>query len=197
MLKQLLVCSTDSHWQPRGSDVVPNLMHKMLKMDDLSIYWNPYVPEQHLLKTRLNTDGWRNLLRISIDSHTIFEEDLDFIMEPVAAQARLIINTENNFTLPKLFMDFTVEEVEILISRQQLIANTDPNISLKVSPRSWWVYAYSAILEEVIRSIFLGQDQKEHRTKFNKYKNLYKNHLEKPEDKQIKKIFIDLKMNWM
>ncbi|KAH9508957.1 hypothetical protein Btru_048396 [Bulinus truncatus] len=204
MLKQLLVCSTDSHWQPRGSDVVPNLMHKMLKMDDLSIYWNPYVPEQHLLKTRLNTDGWRNLLRISIDSHTIFEEDLDFIMEPVAAQARLIINTENNFTLPKLFMDFTVEEVEILISRQQflnLINLSDsfqlmrvnqryrkyhPNISLKVSPRSWWVYAYSAILEEVIRP-FSWVRIKEHRTKFNKYKNLYKNHLEKPEDKQIKK----------
>ncbi|XP_055887721.1 intermembrane lipid transfer protein VPS13A-like isoform X3 [Biomphalaria glabrata] len=194
MLKQLLVCSTDSHWQPKGSDAVPNLIHKMLKMDDLSLYWNPYVPEQHLLKTRLNTDGWRNLLRMSIDSHTIFEEELDFIMEPVAAQARLIVNTDNNFTLPKLFMDFTIEEVEILLSRQQflnLINLSDsfklmrvnqryrkyhPNISLKVSPRSWWIYAYSAVLEEVIRP-YSWVRIRAHRNRFNQYKNLYKLYL--------------------
>ncbi|CAL1544725.1 unnamed protein product, partial [Lymnaea stagnalis] len=203
MLKQLLICSTDAHWQPRGADVIPNMMHKMLKMDELSLYWNPYVPEQHLLKSRLNTDGWRNVLRISIDSHTIFEEELDFIMEPVAAQARLIINTDTNFTLPKLFMDFTVEEVEVLLSRQQFLnlinlkdsfqlmrinqryRRYHPNISLKVSPRSWWVYAYTAILEEVIRP-FSWSRIKEHRSKFKKYKNLYKKYLEEPENKSTK-----------
>ena len=41
-------------------------------------------------------------------------------MEPAAAQARLILNSDNSLTLPKLFMDFTIEEVEILLSRQQV-----------------------------------------------------------------------------
>ncbi|XP_012945076.2 vacuolar protein sorting-associated protein 13A, partial [Aplysia californica] len=202
MLKQLLVCTTDSHWEPRGSEAMPNMMHKMLKMDELSLYWTPYVPEQHLLKSRLNTDGWRNLLRISIDSHSIFEEELDFIMEPVAAQARLILNTDNSFTLPKLFMDFTVEEVEILLSRQQFLnlinlkdsfqlmrinqryRKYHPNVSLKVSPKAWWKYAYTAIVEEIIRP-YSWSKIKEHRALYKNYKNLYKKKLADPENKSV------------
>ncbi|BFZ09736.1 hypothetical protein BsWGS_12775 [Bradybaena similaris] len=202
MLKQLLICSTDARWQPRGTDVNPNMMHKLMKLDDLSAYWNPYVPEQHLLKSRLNTDGWKNVLRISIDSHTIFEEELDFIMQPAAAQARLIINSDSGFTLPKFFMDFTIEEVEVMLSRQQflnLITLSDsfqlmrinqryrkyhPNISLRVSPRSWWIYAYDAVLEEIIRP-FSWARIKEHRIRFRKYRNLYKNYLDDPENKSV------------
>ena len=37
-----------------------------------------------------------------------------------------------------------------------------PNVSLKVSPRSWWLYAYSAVLEEVIRP-YSWERIKEHR----------------------------------
>ena len=42
------------------------------------------------------------------------------VIEPVAAQARLIVCTENGFTLPKVFADFTIEEIEVLLSRQQV-----------------------------------------------------------------------------
>ncbi|GFO42654.1 vacuolar protein sorting-associated protein 13a-like [Plakobranchus ocellatus] len=200
MLKQLVVCTTDAHWKPRGSaEISGSMMHKIIKMDELSLYWNPYVPEQHLLKTRLNTDGWKNILRISIDSHTIFEEELDFIMEPAAAQARLILNSDNSMTLPKLFMDFTVEEVEVLISRQQFLNLINlgesfkmmriqqryrkyrPDVSLKVNPNAWWHYAYTSIVEEQIRP-YSWSRIKAHRAKYKQYVHVYKQYLENPDN---------------
>ncbi|XP_025099873.1 vacuolar protein sorting-associated protein 13A-like isoform X2 [Pomacea canaliculata] len=203
MLKQVLLCSTDSRWEPRGRGTTPNMLHKLLKLDDLSVYWNPYIPEQHLLRSRLNTDGWRNLLRMSIDSHSIFEEEFDFIVEPVAAQARLIVCTENGFTLPRVFADFTIEEIEVLLSRQQFLnlltlqesfqmmrinqryRKYHPAVPLKVSPRSWWLYAYTAVLEEIIRP-FSWERIKEHRTLYKKYKTLFKKSLESGESESTR-----------
>nr|KAG5703288.1 hypothetical protein BaRGS_025530 [Batillaria attramentaria] len=203
MLKQILLCSTDAKWEPKGSCTSPNMLHKLLKLDDLSVYWNPYIPEQHLLRSRLNTDGWRNLLRMSIDSHNIFEEEFDFIIEPVAAQARLIVCTENGFTLPRVFADFTIEEIEVLLSRQQFLnlltlhdsfqmmrinqryRKYHPNVPLKVSPRSWWIYAYTAVLEEVIRP-FSWERIKEHRARYKKYKSLYKKSLEQGDQESLR-----------
>jgi hypothetical protein len=37
-----------------------------------------------------------------------------------------------------------------------------PIVALKVSPRSWWIYAYTAVVEEVIRP-FSWERIKEHR----------------------------------
>ncbi|GFR60476.1 vacuolar protein sorting-associated protein 13A-like, partial [Elysia marginata] len=196
MLKQLVVCTTDAHWKPQGSeDISGTMMHKIVKMDELSVYWNPYVPEQHLLKTRLNTDAWKNLLRVSIDSHTIFEEELDFIVEPAAAQARLILNSDNSLTLPKLFMDFTVEDVELLLSRQQFLNLINlsesfkrmriqqryrkfrPEASLKMNPQAWWHFAYKSVTEELIRP-YSWSRIKAHRAKYKQYVHVYKQYLE-------------------
>jgi len=35
------------------------LPSQLLEMRELSVYWNPYIPEQHLIRSRTNTDGWR------------------------------------------------------------------------------------------------------------------------------------------
>ncbi|KAL3882618.1 hypothetical protein ACJMK2_028943 [Sinanodonta woodiana] len=203
MLKHLKAHTTDSRWQRAQVDSSSTLIHKLLSLEELSVYWNPYVPEQHLLKSRLNTDGWRNLLKTAIDSHQIFEEDFDFIVEPVSAQTRVIISKDNNLTMPKFFSDITLQEIEILLSRQQflnLLSLNDsfklmrinqryrkyhPNVLLKISPRSWWQYAYNAIVEEFIRQ-YSWERIKEHRIKYRKYKELYKKSLEHPDHESIK-----------
>ncbi|KAK3591108.1 hypothetical protein CHS0354_035920 [Potamilus streckersoni] len=203
MLKHLRAQTTDSRWQQAQVDSSSTLIHKLLSLEELSVYWNPYVPEQHLLKSRLNTDGWRNLLKTAIDSHQIFEEDFDFIVEPISAQTRVIISKDNNLTMPKIFSDITLQEIEILLSRQQflnLLSLNDsfklmrinqryrkyhPNVPLKISPRSWWQYAYNAIVEEFIRQ-YSWERIKEHRIKYRKYKELYKKSLEHPDHESIK-----------
>jgi vacuolar protein sorting-associated protein 13A/C len=37
-----------------------------------------------------------------------------------------------------------------------------PNVPLKISPRSWWIYAYTAVVEERIRP-YSWERIKEHR----------------------------------
>jgi len=32
---------------------------QLLEMRELSAYWNPYIPEHHLVRGRMSTDGWR------------------------------------------------------------------------------------------------------------------------------------------
>ena len=70
----------------------------------------------------------RNLPRL-YKTHVIFDMT---VIEPVAAQARLIICTENGFSLPKVFADFTLEEIEILLSRQQVCFLCSISISQKM-----------------------------------------------------------------
>ena len=42
------------------------------------------------------------------------------VIEPVSAETRLIISKDNNTTMPKLFADVTLQEIEVLLSRQQV-----------------------------------------------------------------------------
>ncbi|XP_053396044.1 intermembrane lipid transfer protein VPS13A-like isoform X3 [Mercenaria mercenaria] len=203
MLKHISAYTTDAKWQPAQMDNAATVIHKLLEMRELSVYWNPYIPEQHLIRSRINTDGWRNLLKQSILKHSIFEEDFDFIIEPVSAETRLIISKDNNSSMPKVFADVSLAEIDVLLSRQQFLnilnlkdsfqlmsvnqkyRKYHPNVPLKISPRSWWMYAYTAVVEERIRP-YSWERIKEHRTKYRKYKELYKKSLESPNHESTK-----------
>eukprot|EP00106_Octopus_bimaculoides_P016057 XP_014783499.1 PREDICTED: vacuolar protein sorting-associated protein 13A-like isoform X4 [Octopus bimaculoides] len=203
MLKNLSAQSTDSRWHPTILDSSDTLLHKLAQLQDLSVYWNPYLPENHLVRSRLNTDEWRNLLKSSIDTHKIFEEDAEFIMKPISAHAKVILNKNGGFKIPKIFSDLSLEDIEVRFSRQQLLNMINlvdsfqmmtvnrkyrkyhPNVPLKVSPQAWWIYAYNAILEERIRP-FSWERILKHRTNYKKYKDLYKKHIEFPIDESFK-----------
>ena len=47
------------------------------------------------------------------------------VIEPVSADTRLIISKDNNTTMPKFFADVTLQEIEILLSRQQVMLTYD------------------------------------------------------------------------
>ncbi|KAL4233207.1 hypothetical protein ACF0H5_007891 [Mactra antiquata] len=203
MLKHISAYTTDGKWQPAQMDNAATVIHKLLEMRELSVYWNPYIPEQHLIRSRINTDGWRNLLKQSILKHSIFEEDFDFIIEPVSAETKVIISKDNNQAIPKFFADISLDEIEILLSRQQFLniltlkdsfqlmsvnqkyRKYHPNVLLKISPRSWWMYAYTAVVEERIRP-YSWERIREHRSRYRKYRDLYKKSLEIPNHESIK-----------
>ncbi|KAL5009888.1 hypothetical protein ScPMuIL_012193, partial [Solemya velum] len=175
----------------------------LLLLEDLAVYWNPYIPEQQLVRTRLNSDGWKNLLKMSIETHVIFEEDFEFILEPISSRARVIVNKDSNLLIPKLFADITLEDIGILLSRKQFSSmlslndsfqmmsinqryrKYNPNVPLNVSPRSWWHYAYNSVVEEMIRP-YSWEKIKEHRIQYRKYKDFYKMSHEFPEHESIK-----------
>ena len=53
-------------------------LFQLVKLSGLSVYWNPYLPEQTLVRNKTGTTVWRNLLRNSIDAHRILDEEFDF-----------------------------------------------------------------------------------------------------------------------
>lgn len=42
------------------------------------------------------------------------------VIEPVSAESKVIISKDNNLAMPKLFADISLEEIDILLSRQQV-----------------------------------------------------------------------------
>ncbi|XP_052241928.1 intermembrane lipid transfer protein VPS13A-like isoform X2 [Dreissena polymorpha] len=203
MLKHISAYTTDMHWQPAQMDNAATVIHKLLEMRELSVYWNTYIPEQHLIRSKTHTDAWRSLLKQAILQHRILEEDFDFIVEPITAEVKVIINKDNNQAIPKMLADVCLDDIEVLLSRQQFLnilnlsdsfklmsvnqkyRRYHPNVPLKISPRSWWVYAFTAIVEERIRP-FSFERIKQHRIKYNEYKDLYIKHLCEPDDEDIK-----------
>lgn len=212
MLKNLSADSTDSRWRPSILDSTETLLHKLVQMKNLSFYWNPYLPENHLVRSRLNTDGWRNLLKSSLDTHNIFGEDFDFIIKPISAHAKVILNKNGGFKVPKIFSDLSLDDIDIRLSRQQLLnilslvdsfkmmkvnqkyRKYHPNVPLKVSPRSWWIYAYESVIEERIRP-FSWERIQEHRSAYKRYKELYKKHVEFPIDQSFKEKLREVEEN--
>jgi len=45
------------------------------------------------------------------------------VIQPVSAESKLIISKDNNLAMPKLFADLSLEEIDILLSRQQVSHN--------------------------------------------------------------------------
>lgn len=50
-----------------------------------------------------------------------FENAIFFpVIKPVSAESKVIISKDNNLAMPKLFADISLEEIDILLSRQQV-----------------------------------------------------------------------------
>ena len=54
------------------------------------------------------------------------------VMRPISARSKLVLNKEESASVPKLLADFILEEIDLLISRQQvgciieIVASQDP-----------------------------------------------------------------------
>ncbi|XP_064629495.1 intermembrane lipid transfer protein VPS13A-like isoform X5 [Lineus longissimus] len=202
ILRNLSAETTNSQWEVTQIDANTKTIHKVVSMSDFGAYWNPYLPEHSLVRTKLHTDAWRNMLKNAIESHSIMNEDFDFVIRPISAQSKLILNMSEKLSLPKFLGDFVLQEIDIMLSRQQflnVLSLTEsfklmevnqqyrkwrPNVSVKNNVKSWWKYAYTAIVESFIRP-YSWRRIKEHRNKYHQYRDLYKRKLEKPDSEQI------------
>jgi vacuolar protein sorting-associated protein 13A/C len=194
MLKSLSAETTNDQWKPTQIDAEETQINKLIHLQALSVYWNPYLPEQSLVRGKLHTTAWRNLLKNSLDNHRVMEEDFDFIMRPVSARAKLQLNKDESTTFPKQIANIIMEDIDILVSRQQFLTmlsladsfkmmtvnqrymKYNPNSKVKGHIKEWWKYAYTAVVEDVIRP-YSWERIKAHRDRYRHYKDLYKRKL--------------------
>ncbi|CAH1799949.1 unnamed protein product [Owenia fusiformis] len=202
-LKNFSAETTNSQWQVTQIDSNAQVIHKQVKLDSLSAYWNAYCPEQSLVRGKLFTTAWRNLLKNSLETKKIMNEDFDYVIRPISGETKVILNKDGKLNIPMLIADLVIEDIDIIFSRQQylnLMALLDsfklmalnqryrkyaPDMPVKGNAHLWWKYAYNAIVEEKIRP-YSWSRIKEHRNKYRQYKNLYKRKLENPSDNEVK-----------
>ncbi|GIY31767.1 60S ribosomal protein L13a [Caerostris darwini] len=92
----------------------------LLKIESLSLYWNPKCPTNTLVKAQLNTEGWKTLLRKGLATFSINGEDFDFIVKPVSLKTKMILNKSKEAKVPKLLLDFVLQDAASQLSREQV-----------------------------------------------------------------------------
>ncbi|KAK3096835.1 hypothetical protein FSP39_003796 [Pinctada imbricata] len=207
ILRSLHVVTTDDKWQEAELDSSAKVLHKLGKLTDFSVYWNHYVKDPDLVgkKQRIKTEEWRRLMRSSVSTYKIKEEAFQPILEPVSAEAKIIMNNQDDLQMPKLYIQFSLPEFESVFSRHQYMnllkwidsttrmqvnqryRKYQPNMPIRHNAKIWWQYAIKAVLEEYIRP-YSWQNIVEHSQKARRYKDLFKRHLEHPDNTAFKDV---------
>ncbi|GFY53155.1 putative vacuolar protein, partial [Trichonephila inaurata madagascariensis] len=78
VLQNLTAVTTNSKWKATQIDADARSLFKLLKVESLSLYWNPKCPTNTLVKAQLNSEGWKTLLRKGLATFSINGEDFDF-----------------------------------------------------------------------------------------------------------------------
>lgn len=212
LLEEASLETTNSAWKPELIDSGATVVHKLLRIHSFSIYWNPYLPEQGLVRNKIHTSAWRNQLKGSIGTHRIGEEDFEFFLRPISTSARLILNKDGQNQIPTVVANIAMEDLEVLLSRQQFLSilcvyeslrvmsvnqryrKYRPPVEIKGNYKAWWTYAFTAVREEIIRPFSWKYIQR-HREKYKEYKNRYKKYLKRNKDEELRDDLFDLEKN--
>ncbi|XP_071038592.1 intermembrane lipid transfer protein VPS13A [Parasteatoda tepidariorum] len=203
VLQNLTAVTTNSKWRATQIDAEAKSLFKLLKVESLSLYWNPKCPTNTLVKAQLNSDGWKTLLRKGLATFSINGEDFDFIVNPVSLKTKMILNKSKEPKVPKLLVDFVLQDSNTQLTREQFVSMYELSrafelmslsqkfrkyfrgLSVKGHAADYWRDAYSAVLEEYVKP-YTWSRIKEHRDKYRQYKSMYKEHLRRPNDSELK-----------
>ncbi|CAL1270146.1 unnamed protein product [Larinioides sclopetarius] len=203
VLQNLTAVTTNSKWKATQIDADARSLFKLLKVESLSLYWNPKCPTNTLVKAQLNSEGWKTLLRKGLATFSINGEDFDFIVKPVSLKTKMILNKSKEAKVPKLLLDFVLQDAASQLSREQFVSMYEVGrafelmslsqrfrkyfrgLSVKGHAADYWRDAYTAVLEEYVRP-YTWSRIKEHREKYRQYKAMYKEHLHRPTDTELK-----------
>lgn len=125
-------------------------------------------------------------------------------MQPVSAKVKVIVNRSNEARVPKLLVDFVVEDVSLRLNREQFVALRGLCASLRrnrvawrfraarpagrvgaAGARAWWRYACEAVLEQRVRP-YTWSRVRRHREVYARYRDAYAKALLQPNDTELR-----------
>ena len=211
ILHQFTVHTTDKNWHETELDSQATLLHKLGKLTNLSVYWNHCVKDPDLVgkPSKIKSGAWKGLLKMAVNTYIVKEEEFEHILKPVSVEAKIIMNNTEDLQMPKLYIQFSPPEscrnIDCYLSRRQYISilkwfdavermrvnmkyrkyRPNPNVRPITDAKSWWKYAFISVIEERIQT-FSWQRIFLYRQKFKKYKDLYLQYLENPNNERVK-----------
>ncbi|XP_052264161.1 intermembrane lipid transfer protein VPS13A-like [Dreissena polymorpha] len=195
-LKELLFRTTDSNWQPCIIKEAVSQIHKLVKLEQLAVYWNSH---SNLYEGKEKAEILKSLKSaIQEGNKTNFQH----LIRPISSVAHLKITTkpeEHDFKQPKIFLSVIFDDISIGLAKTQyndvlemlegferlslmgVYKKYKPSVPLRGHIRTWWHFAYTSILEEMVRRrrrMWSWQHIKLHRDSKLRYKEAYVRKLE-------------------
>lgn len=203
LIQSLTAITTNNKWKPTQIDGDAKSIFKLVKLESLSIYINPVCHPENLVLRDMHSSFWKNSMKKALATFSMNGDEFEFVMKPVSAKVKMIFNKSSEAKVPKLLLDFLLQDAASQLSREQYIsilnlnksfermeinrqfAKYHCNVPIHGNAKAWWHYAYTAIVEEYIRP-YSWQRIQDHRKRYRRYKDMYKQKLLYPTNTEIR-----------
>lgn len=206
-IQGISVETTNNKWKPSVTPQGASSLYHLIRMESFSVYLNPSCGACGLVTDLVDAGStpycWRNEMKKGLETFSINKEDFDFIVKPITAKVKIIVNKSNEARVPKLLVDFVLQDAATQLSRQQYLSvigltesfqrmninrnfrQFHPGVPVSSGVSKWWKYAYVSVLEQRVKP-YSWKNIKTHREHYHNYKNTYKKMLLSPHDTELK-----------
>ncbi|XP_056015608.1 intermembrane lipid transfer protein VPS13A-like isoform X3 [Ostrea edulis] len=122
ILGGLYIFTTNDRWEEAELDSTAKILHKLGRVSDLSVYWNPRVDNSDLVGgvDLIQSGAWKTSLKKSIRSKMIKSEKFSSVLTPFTAEAKVILYNVDDYKMPKLYIQLSVDNADVRMSRNQV-----------------------------------------------------------------------------
>ncbi|XP_068633837.1 intermembrane lipid transfer protein VPS13A-like [Battus philenor] len=206
-LQSLSIETTNSKWKPSVTPVNASTVYQMMRIESLSLYWNPTATAlddnetAHI--TPMQYYNWKHYMLTGLNKFSMHHEDFEFLLKPVTCKVKVLINRSAEARVPRLLLDAVLQDSALQLSRRQYLSienllssfrriklnrkyrHLHPGVPLSKDIRKWWRYAYNVVVEQRVRP-YTWAAIKKHRETCKVYKQTYKSTLRSPNDIELK-----------
>nr|XP_018900199.1 PREDICTED: vacuolar protein sorting-associated protein 13A-like isoform X1 [Bemisia tabaci] len=205
-LQSFSIQTTNSKWKPTVPDSQSSAVYQLIRIESFSVYCNPtcskLVSQTEDLEN-LPFHVWCNSLRQGLESFSVEDEKLDLIIKPISGKIKLIVNKSKEGMVPKLLVDFVIQDAAIQCSKFQYVSILEmmesfhrininrkyrifhPYVPVSKNTKQWWNYAFKSVAEAQIRP-YTWHHIKQHRLNYRNYRDVYKKTLLEPTNSELK-----------
>ncbi|KAE8750068.1 hypothetical protein FOCC_FOCC003192 [Frankliniella occidentalis] len=202
-----------SKWKPCPSSPGATSVYQLIRIESFSVYVNkegrPIIGDQDPEQVPFSV--WREDMERGLKQFNTGADPLKFMVQPVSAKVKVIVNRSNEARVPKLLVDFVVEDVSLRLTRDQYGALRRLHDSLRrnrvawrfrpfrpagrvgqggaaaagTRVMAWWRYALEAVLEQRVRP-YTWSRVRRHREVYSRYRDACARALLQPADTELK-----------
>lgn len=198
-LADLQFHTTDDRWTPCAVKEVVNKIFKLVRINSLAVYWNGNSEQYASLSNEMMFERLKEGIARK-DGNFAYH----FLIKPISYEAHLELNMKpelENFSLPKVLLSVTFDEIEIRLSKLQyngileLLESFErmylmsayrkyrPNVPVHNQAKAWWHFARDCVLEMKVRHrhrMFSWNHINHHRSVMKRYREAYTKMLSNP-----------------
>eukprot|EP01088_Endostelium_zonatum_P014922 TRINITY_DN3449_c0_g1_i2.p1 TRINITY_DN3449_c0_g1~~TRINITY_DN3449_c0_g1_i2.p1 ORF type:complete len:3344 (+),score=882.14 TRINITY_DN3449_c0_g1_i2:209-10240(+) len=164
-VESLHIQSTDAEWNPAFLSESTPIVHKIVQLRNLAVYWDSAHPFLEYYNTRELSDIMDRLIYQS--SRSLNPPTHHYIVQPISSVLKVVMNKSDipDLNIPKIVVSIVFDKIGVSLERNQYKDILDmmsglamyqrsarfrafkPSKSPSQAPQQWWHYAYNCIAE--------------------------------------------------